>query len=148
MKRYQQLQEEHLKTTIVKAMYEDVMADIYKNPKSIRKMMPWMRGVVDKKGDLYVVDYDTDKYDPHSIIHIEFIDWLKVNTNVNVGNVSRGNPLDLINWIITVVRYYDTNNFILAESYHRGDYEKFPEMFESYFRKAEKKTGFKFQARM
>ena len=44
--------------------------EVYKNPKSIKRMKPELRGISFPNGDLYVVD------DARNIIHSEFFEWL------------------------------------------------------------------------
>lgn len=48
-------------------------AEYYRNPRSIVKMMPYMRGIIDASGDLYVVDYEY-KHPGDEIIHAQMAD--------------------------------------------------------------------------
>lgn len=82
--------------------------DVYKNPLSISKMEPNLRGIVDDSGNLYVVD------DSMNVIHIELIEYL--------------NKLGLIppyrkGVSISVQRYQYTNEFFLSESYTPESFE-------------------------
>jgi len=71
--------------------------DVYKNPKSIRRMEPGLRGMSMPNGDLYVVD------DAWKTLHLHLSQWLDI-------------PLDSRKGYIAWERYQDTDTFMLGLS--------------------------------
>ena len=89
--------------------------DIYKNPKSIKKMESWMRGISDKNGDLFVLD-DGGKY----VIHNQFSTWLNQRGYpVPAGDHVWYDQDNVLCWM----RLDNTNKFYLSETYQEGDIE-------------------------
>ena len=88
--------------------------DVYKNPKSIKRMDPDMRGISDPKGNLYVVD-DGGRV----LIHRHIFDWLKQNKQIrsSLSVYDAGEDFEVMNW----QRVGSSNTFKLAESYTKHD---------------------------
>ena len=85
--------------------------EVYKNPKSIKRMKPFLRGISFPSGDLFVVD------DAFNTIHNDLEIWLNSNgykVNVNKKNVDLVNNIKLgyIPW----QRKGNSNEFYLSES--------------------------------
>jgi len=75
--------------------------EVYKNPKSIKRMDGKMRAISDKNGDLYVVD----DYGEH-VTHLKIVKWLSINGFVNIG-------VKIIRW----QRLKNSNLFYLGSGY-------------------------------
>lgn len=86
--------------------------EIYKNPKSIKRMKPFLRGYSFPNGDLYVVD------DGYNIIHSKLAGWLKRNGYGNLNGNSTITALvdNIKNGYITWQREANKNVFKLGES--------------------------------
>ena len=89
---------------------------VYKNPPSITRMAPMIRGLHDQDGNFYVADFEGEGF--ADIIHLELIDFVNEqdpNVKTSWENVDEDVFvfLDGIAW----VREENTNTFKLAESY-------------------------------
>jgi len=80
--------------------------EVFKNPKSIKRLEPNIRGIVTENGDLYVVN--CGNYD---IIHNDFSKWLNI-----MGYPIPSNIYDYLENNIPLQRYEKTNKFYLGES--------------------------------
>ena len=89
--------------------------EVFKNPKTIKRLKPSIRGIIDNNGNLYVID------DNMHIIHNIFSDWL-IKHGVSIASDTY-NSLDTT---IPVQRYENTNKFYISESIHpdRIDFNK------------------------
>ena len=70
--------------------------EVYKNPQSLKRLQPWIRGCSDKDGNLYVAD-------SQDILHHDLATFL----------VSKGIKDDFVDW----QRHGKNNTFYLAEGY-------------------------------
>ena len=99
-------------------LYEELLGtipiidvEIYKNPKSIKRMKSYLRAISDKLGDLYVAN------DAHNIIHSEMARRINKFNNATTFNTIPEKFYNKLNpECITWVRKGDTNTFILGES--------------------------------
>jgi len=115
--------------------------EVYKNPKSIKRMAPALRGLSDPQGNLYVMD------DQYFAIHMDLERWLK-----NKGHTKdKSADWDTRNWpkafgdmikkgYIYWQRKGDSNTFYLSESTY-PDVDWFKEMqLMKYLKKSVKKV--------
>jgi len=131
------LNEEHLEIW----EFDGIMIDLYKNPKTISKMMTWMRGVIDNNGNLYVADLsennDSVTFD-NSVIHCDIVERLRKLGELKGPSYEEGeDPGNYVTYWITVDRQASSNNFILAESYDE-DFLDDPFIQEAVFDKIDK----------
>lgn len=93
------------------SLYEEYLGkicdgyDYYVNPKSIKRLKSDIRGLVNKNGDLFVID------DNFNIIHNVFATWLKIK-----GYDIPENTYYNLDRVVPVQRYGNTNIFYLSES--------------------------------
>ena len=114
--------------------YKDTY-EVFKNPKSIKRMSGWSRGISFPNGDLFVIDGG-------DVVHTSFSRWLNSNGYSNpdessiekvITNVVRG----YIEW----QRKNYTNDFYLSESTPTYDPDFYVEKkYIPYFKKYSKKV--------
>lgn len=113
-------------------LYNHHLVELYKNPKTINKMMPWMRGIIMRDGDLYVLEIDEETRED-AVLHTDIIKHMnKVVPDFQSHYEEYANPMDYLNYFITVDRNDNTNTFSLAESYSPDEVEEEMEVFEEY----------------
>lgn len=93
--------------------------ELYKNPQTLKKFMPFARGILTPGGDLYIVDYNFDTQKNHDVyIHSDIVEWLNEKHILDNCTYEEGDdPVDYIDEFLAVERLSDTNEFLLAESY-------------------------------
>jgi len=105
------LNEEFLKSIIAPGLYDIGM---YKNPKTITRMEPYIRGISDPKGNLFVVD------DSHNLIHRDMYNLL-IDDNL-IKNYGKDFYLIMHGGLLIAwQRVKSTNTFKLSESYYSYD---------------------------
>lgn len=137
MHRYKSIfNEEHLGTINIRG----AMVEFYKNPDTITKMPAWSRGIIDYKGNLYLME-DENMF---PIIHSDMTKWLDKNGYMKSGGYTEGDdPADYLNYFISVERYdKDRKKFVLAESYEEEIETSFPDEFLKYKKNFERMTNF------
>ena len=102
---------------------------VFKNPKSIKKLKSNVRGIITENGDLYVID------DDYNIIHNQFATWLN-----DQGYPIPKDVYNHLNEIVPVQRYENSNKFYLSESISSEEIDKFKEKFQQTFERAKKKN--------
>ncbi len=94
--------------------------EVFKDPKSIKRMAPELRGYSHPNGDFYVID------DAYQVTHSMFAKWLNQNLD-GFNTPDNGSNTGLVKAIkkgyITWQRDGSTNTFKLAESINWGDPE-------------------------
>lgn len=101
--------------------------EVFKNPDSgdVMSFQPWVRGVIDKHGDLYIVNNPEDKHgnDPDQvIIHMGISELLIREYKLTIP-------------MIPVQRYAKTKKIMLGEGMDKEEIEKFKPILD----KAEEK---------
>ena len=93
---------------------------VYKNPKSIKRMVSKERAISDKNGDLFVID------DPYHFTHRELYIALKLKNEIgNYGkNANKVSPDKLLLWL----RLNNTNTFKLSKSYDESTIKEIKNM--------------------
>ena len=86
---------------------DDVIIEVYKNPKAVQKFGAYTRGVLDQDGNLFIVDQARD------ITHNDFIDWLLRKSLLLKKGIPIGNADDCLE----MDRYMSTNVFIVSTSW-------------------------------
>jgi len=122
------LTEEHLGTFWGK---EGMEMEVYRNPNTIKYLLPDIRGIVTENGDLYVIDNGMD------VIHNELSKWLNNNGYPLPNDVYRGFESGVI---VTVQRYENTNKFYLGETIHPNVIKRHHDRFESMLKLAKEKN--------
>jgi hypothetical protein len=121
--------------------YKGHYVEVYKNPKSLKKMQAWIRGVIRPSGDLFIFDIEDVSVDKNAIIHSDVVQWMRRNIiGFNSTYKELDNPLDYINEFITVDRSGITNTFVLAESYDLSEVEEFENEINNYIENFKKKN--------
>lgn len=98
---------------------QGIFAEIYKNPKSIKRMSSNLRGISDSEGNLYVADNDAH------IIHKDII-WFLIDKGI-LPKTMHSSPYDSRHYehYVAWQRLNTTNKFAIGESYHRDPPENF-----------------------
>lgn len=104
--------------------------EVYKNPKSIKRMESDIRAVAYKNGDLYIVD---DSYD---LLHKDIVQYLEKNTKEPIFYTRTA----YIEHQVHLRRFKDTNYFYLGEGYIVLDVEVEYEFFTEILQKCKKKN--------
>jgi hypothetical protein len=118
--------------------------EVYKNPKSIKRMKKDLRGISTPKGDLFVAD------DNSKIIHSHFANWLDKNGNLGERySVMLGSKAGILFAIedgyIPWQRKGSSDSFYLSESIDFDDTKSFNEKelmpyLEKYTKKVKSKN--------
>jgi len=108
--------------------------EVYKNPKSIKRMVSELRAISFPSGDLFVID------DSKNVLHTKFAEWLNKNKykNVYVWGVDKFKK-GYIHW----QRKGGSNDFWLSESTALFDEEERKEIvpyLEKYVKKVKSKN--------
>ena len=101
----------------VYSSYFSPRIELYKNPKSIKRMGPWCRAITDQNGNFYISSADGETRQTISTSHTIMITRISRHENITTrwdGANSR-NYINGIAWH----RFGNTNKFYLAESYER-----------------------------
>ena len=101
---------------------------VYKNPKSIKRMESYIRGISDSDGNFYVVDSGEESRT--MFIHTDIAKWLRSKGHISYpGSVY--DPENMEKFVMWQ-RDRNTNNFFLSESYEERDFEdrEFKEIVE------------------
>ena len=116
---------------------DNVVIEVYKNPKSINKMGTYTRGVLDPDGNLFVVD------DARDITHTDFIAWLLRKSLL----LKDGKPIGKAEDCLEMDRYMATNVFILSTSWDNDLIKESKPWIDNFIKKAQEKlTQFEFYA--
>jgi len=102
--------------------------DVYKNPRSMKRMGESLRAISDKEGNLYVVDDNATKF-----IHYQIADWLKIHGYINTSGHLKYDCKNFLYW----ERLHGTNTFHLSGTYSKIDLRK-PQIRENYEKLARK----------
>lgn len=112
---------EHLNEELIgkyRANYGSGNVEIYKNPKSIKRMGPWARALHDQDGNFYIASVENETQETIATTHTDMVKWLNTNgENVKLEwNQVTGGYENGIGW----QRHKNTNNFYLSESYEKN----------------------------
>ena len=99
---------EELLGTIDYSLSADAL-EIYKNPRSIKRMDDDIKAISSEDGDLFVVN-------GRDIVHDEIIRWLRQQNLVSPLARFNGKK-DMFDKVVAWTRYDNTNTFALSESY-------------------------------
>lgn len=96
--------------------------EIYKNPKTVKRMDYWARALSTDNGDFYVITFKpeqiTSNYDDIVITHTELADWLRDNVNSNIKWTKFGNQSGYGYYpgAIAWQRYNNSDKWYISES--------------------------------
>ena len=82
---------------------------VYKNPKSLKKISPYCRGIIDEDGNLFISD-------TNNITHYDLARYLN---RKGYSFPTDKNLYKHFNKIIPVQRYNDTNDFYIGEGFRK-----------------------------
>lgn len=108
---------------------DDLVIDVYKNPKSMKRMKDSIRGILDKEGNLYVIN------DNYNVIHNIFAEWLNLN-----GYPVAKNTYENLHSTVPLQRFGNSDNFYLSESVKADEIEENLENIVIILRKAKQKN--------
>jgi|AntAceMinimDraft_16_1070373.scaffolds.fasta_scaffold36280_4 hypothetical protein len=103
--------------------------EVFKNPRSIKRMGESLRAISDKEGNLYVVD-DNGEW----LIHGRIRDWLEDKKFIKPCTMNIAE--DGVRW----QRLDDTDDFYLAESYSEMDVMNYKLIFKKLTEKVKQKN--------
>jgi len=107
----------------------DSKYEVYKNPKSIKRMESRLRAISDAKGNLYIVN------DSHNIMHLKFSIWLTSHGISMPRNVWHSKKHMAWN------REANTNRFYLSDSYTRTQIFQNKNLYEKLIKKVKSKNS-------
>jgi len=96
--------------------------EIYKNPKTVKRMDYWARAMSTDNGDFYIITFKyeqiTSNYDDIIITHTELADWLRDNVNSNIKYTPFGDKSGYGYYpgAIAWQRYNNSDKWYISES--------------------------------
>jgi len=105
--------------------------EVFKNPNSIKRLRPDIRGIVTENGDLYIIDNSGD------VIHNQLSQWLNFKGYPLPNDVYSG---FMHGAIVTVQRYENTDKFYLGETISPPTLERNYDKYVSMLKLAKEKN--------
>lgn len=141
--RFQQYLEILVKRDIYTANGDSIEIEVYKNPQTLKNFGSWVRGIILRSGDIYVVDVMNVGVNIDNVfIHCDLTDWMNENIKGFKTDYSEGDdPMNYIGEFITVDRFEKTNTFVMAESYDSSDFREYEDDLMQYVAAFKRKNG-------